>query len=419
MATTNNAYESSSAARATEDVAIIGGGLAGLTAAALVAREGLRVRVYERQQHAGGLARSVTKDGFTFNQGPHALYQGGSAERVLSQLGVALTGGQPKVEGYVTFEGRTHVAPAGPTSLLRTSALGVREKVAMGKLLAGLPKVDPSTLAGTSVSEWVDSVSNSDRVSALVHALVRLSTYSNDPDVTSADVAVAQLSLSLQHGVRYLDNGWQTMVDQLCASPGVEVVTGATLDDLPDVPAVIVAAGGPGLCGTLVSKHYSTGPAADISCVDLGLSRAPEVNFMLGGDEPMYFSNHSAVAKLAPEGAHLVSVGQYLRSADEPDADAMDAFAAHAGVGDDCVLTKRRLHRMTACSALPSAETGGMAGRPQVADTGHRNVFLAGDWVGPTGHLADAAVASAEVAAERAVRSVKRTGAANAMVRPA
>ncbi|MGH9112566.1 MAG: hypothetical protein ACRDZN_09790, partial [Acidimicrobiales bacterium] len=45
----------------------------------------------------------------------------------------------------------------------------------------------------------------------------------------------------------------------------------------------------------------------------------------------------------------------------------------------------------------------GLAGRVDVTGTGHEGVLVAGDWVGPDGHLADAALASGESAGQRAV----------------
>jgi thioredoxin reductase len=56
-----------------------------------------------------------------------------------------------------------------------------------------------------------------------------------------------------------------------------------------------------------------------------------------------------------------------------------------------------------ACGALPTPEAGGLAGRPGVGDTGVDGVFVAGDWLGPDGHIADAALATGEAAARRAV----------------
>jgi phytoene dehydrogenase-like protein len=66
------------------------------------------------------------------------------------------------------------------------------------------------------------------------------------------------------------------------------------------------------------------------------------------------------------------------------------------------VITQRFLPRMTVTASLPQAKTGGLAGRPDVVVPDMPNVFICGDWVGPEGMLADAAVSSAQEAAQRA-----------------
>ena len=58
---------------------------------------------------------------------------------------------------------------------------------------------------------------------------------------------------------------------------------------------------------------------------------------------------------------------------------------------------------MTVSHALPLASEGGAEGRPAVQIGERRNVFLAGDWAGPAGMLADAAAASAVQAADGAL----------------
>ena len=70
------------------DVVIIGGGVAGLAAAALIARTGKSVRLFEQSHVLGGRAQTTAKDGFYLNIGPHALYRGGRGIEVLRELGV-------------------------------------------------------------------------------------------------------------------------------------------------------------------------------------------------------------------------------------------------------------------------------------------------------------------------------------------
>jgi phytoene desaturase len=51
-------------------VIVIGAGFAGLSAAALLAKQGCDVTVIEKNEMAGGRARIWKKDGFTFDMGP-------------------------------------------------------------------------------------------------------------------------------------------------------------------------------------------------------------------------------------------------------------------------------------------------------------------------------------------------------------
>ena len=78
------------------DLAVVGGGLAGLVAAATTAREGRRVVLLDARA-VGGRARSTDRRGFRFNQGAHALYDTGAARPILTDLGVQLSGRAPKV----------------------------------------------------------------------------------------------------------------------------------------------------------------------------------------------------------------------------------------------------------------------------------------------------------------------------------
>ena len=57
------------------DVAIIGAGPAGLTAAYLLSKEGYRVAVIERDPHlVGGISRTVEYKGYRFDIGGHRFF---------------------------------------------------------------------------------------------------------------------------------------------------------------------------------------------------------------------------------------------------------------------------------------------------------------------------------------------------------
>ena len=55
-------------------------------------------------------------------------------------------------------------------------------------------------------------------------------------------------------------------------------------------------------------------------CLDVALSSLPDEDalFALGVDRPLYFSVHSAYAKLAPNGGALIHIAKYLGTSIEP-----------------------------------------------------------------------------------------------------
>ena len=54
-------------------VAVIGGGISGLTTAFLLERKGVDVTVFEASENVGGNVQTFEKDGYTIEQGPNSL----------------------------------------------------------------------------------------------------------------------------------------------------------------------------------------------------------------------------------------------------------------------------------------------------------------------------------------------------------
>lgn len=426
------------------DVAVIGGGLAGLTAALYLARAGLAVTLFERSASLGGRARTRTHDDFLFNLGPHALYRGGAAARILRDLGINWSGGSPPFSGQLLHAGATHPLPGNPLTLFTSSLFTPVEKLELTRLLAELVWRDPTSLDQTPLGAWLEQVTPHAAVRRLLAALVRTSCYTADTEHVSAGAALAQTRLALRHSVAYLDGGWQTLVDglrQAATRAGVTICTdqpvlkvrratdtgavhGLELADQAYHPVTgVVIATSPrealklvegGERSTLQAWADESVPV-QVASLDLALREVPRpaASIVLGLDQPLYFSVHSGVARLAPDGAGLLHVAKYLSisSTEEPVAieQELEALLDSAQPGwREVVITRRFLPRLTVSHRLVMARHGGLAGRPGPAVPGIAGLWVAGDWVGSTGLLADAALASGRQAANLIIGTINR-----------
>ncbi|MBK8253278.1 MAG: NAD(P)/FAD-dependent oxidoreductase [Polyangiaceae bacterium] len=406
---------------------VVGGGLSGLASAAFAARSGLSVLVIEKAGELGGRARTTMVHNFALNLGAHAVYRGGEAERVLSALGVHIDGGVPNASGAVALTARgAQALPVGLVSMLTTGALSFAGKIEVSRLLTSLHKIDADALAGETAAGWIDKSVHTEGARGIVRALARVSTYSGALDRLSAGAAVSQMGLAMKNNVTYVHGGWQTLVSsvlEIVQKAGAQLVTGdgvssvrraangvvVTLADGRSFEAnAAIIAGTPRTAASIASESRYLAQAADraepvkVATLDVALSTLPRpgCRFALGTERPLYYSVHSAAARLAPEGGAVVHVMAY-------EADTAGRIEAELeGVLDtlqpgwrDRVVHRRFLPSMTAANALVSAAEGGFAGRSQVTVADMPGVFVAGDWVGPKGMLLDAALASAESAA--------------------
>jgi phytoene dehydrogenase-like protein len=383
---------------------VIGGGPAGLVAAIRLAEGGAATTLLEAAGHFGGRAASEQREGFFLNQGPHALYAGGPAMRELKAMGIEPEWWNPASPNSVFVrDGRPKRSPGG--------VLG------MAQLLRQIYRRPPEELAGLSTSEWLRQTLGSEKARAAAAALVRVTTFVADQESLSAEVAARQLKLGIAPGVRYLEGGWQSLVNALVSraeEAGVALRTRAAArvlhqeaggwtvaldEETLHADALVIAVGEPDDAAKLLGEKApaAPGPAAELSVLDLGLRSLPKRTrrFALGIDAPTYLSRHSPPDH---RGGALLSLASYAR---EP-RQTLEEMADTVQPGwRKQLLFDRFLPRMVPVSAIATPATGGLAGRPPV-DRG-AGLYLAGDWIGPEGWLVDAAISSGAAAAAAAL----------------
>lgn len=413
------------------DVIVVGGGLAGLTTGVICARAGRRVLLLEQATHPGGRARTFASDEFQFNLGAHALYSGGAAKEALDKLGISYPGHQVGYTGsFIFYENRLFAAPKDLISALRAGFLTLKAKGELIRFLARLPKQHSKPLARWTVNEWLAEAVNDPQLREFLHAMIRVSTYTNAPDLQSAENALSQLQIANAKGVMYLDGGWQSLVDALqraaieagvCISTSAHVLRiehdqqarGVVLANGDFIPAraLIVAidlnrAAALLPQSSVLQNFAQSAVPVRAACLDIGLRSLPfpERTFALGMDRPLYYSVHSRWAKLSPAGTAVIHVAKYLAPGEDCDVAELESFLEAVQPGwRNHAAADRFLPQMIVNSAIVTAAQKGYAGRPRVDSTGIANVYLAGDYVGPDGYLADASFASAYEAAHQAL----------------
>lgn len=411
------------------DVAIIGGGLAGLSAATYLARAGMDVTLFEKSSNLGGRAATQEHEGYAFNHGIHAFYYGSAGTRVLRELGVTYSYKNPRnVQLY--GDGRFFPAPVSASSILHTNFLTFAEKLEFMGLFTKITLTKPASVGGQSAREWLEREVKNPRLHQMLTAFARTLTYCANLDLMSVEVFLQRVILS---DVRYIDGGWQSMVKSLqsrATEAGVHIMSGTRVSELlqqgEHIEGVRLANGQsvaaraallattPAealklLNGEIYAPLLQTLAASQpvrVACLDVALSHLPAPQHAIAFDleQPRFLTAQSLFASVAPAGGALIHTFKQLDPTQpgdpQQDERELEDWLDLVQPGWRAVLVKRIfLPRIEAISFLPSAPNGGLAGRPSVQMPGVNNLYFAGDWIGNAGYLADASLASARQAA--------------------
>lgn len=207
-------------------ITVVGGGLAGLTAAIACAEAGERVRLFEAHRELGGRAR--TTDGpYRANLGPHVLYKDGALWRWLGDRNLLPATARTPLSGLrVRFDGALERKP--PLTMLPV-ILRLRGREA---------PVD------RDFRSWAADHTD-ERTADLLSAAAGVYTFHHDPGALSAAFVwqrTVRTLLTAPPGARYVIGGWGRLIDALAGRArelGVAIELGARVEALPEPPVIV------------------------------------------------------------------------------------------------------------------------------------------------------------------------------------
>ena len=182
-------------------VAIVGAGVAGLTAAYRLKRRGIRVVVYEASDRAGGVILTERREGYLAELGPNSLTAGaGALAEVLSQLGLDASRVEAQRDArkrYIVRKSKLVALPTSPSQLLTTRLLSNGAKLA----IFGEPLVEPGdSPMEESVATFVRRRFNQEVLDYVANPFIA-GIYAGDPEQLSARHALPKLhDLEHSHG---------------------------------------------------------------------------------------------------------------------------------------------------------------------------------------------------------------------------
>ncbi|MFZ3558982.1 MULTISPECIES: NAD(P)-binding protein [unclassified Streptomyces] len=377
----------------TPALTVIGGGLAGLTAAITAAEAGARVTLHEAHHTLGGRARTAEGPHLT-HEGPHALYNGGPHWTWLRQrelLGPLAP--IPPLEGArLRFHRDGALRRTPPAGLLR--------------LLRHKPERAP---VDEDFTTWATRLAGPGAARAAAH-YTAVALFHHDPGSLSARFVQERLrrTAKVPPEAHYPVGGWSSVVDRMASRAwnlGVRMETLSRIDTVPTDTPVVVATS-LDAARRLLRDPSLTWDSGRTTLVDLAVrSRRGDAFAVSGLDFPAWIERFTAQDKsLAPHGESLIQ-GQVPVAPEESASDG----SARADALLDLAFPGWRERTTWRRDALAQGRTGaldrpGTTWRDRPAIDRGEGVYLAGDMVAAPGVLCEVSFTSAIEATTLALR---------------
>ncbi|WP_067477812.1 NAD(P)-binding protein [Actinomadura hibisca] len=381
-------------------ITVVGGGLAGLTAAIAAAETGAPVTLHEAHRTLGGRGRA-TPPPYVAHDGAHVFYADGPDYRWLAERGFVKGLGWPAPAALAGLGFRVggRVRRLPPIGMLRAQA--------RFRLTAPVDQDFHTWASG----RWGEATAR--------HMANAISVVTYDADTGRLSAAfvwdLCQRVFGLRPpAVRWVRGGWQTVLDRMAARAaelGVRIETGARVDALPENGPVIVATD-LASAGRLLGVDDLSWTSGHCALLDIAVrSRRGDRTVVFDLDEGGFHESYTMQDdSIAPAGESLYQLQMPVRSG-EPHAQAHQRLSAFA----DLLLpgwTDRVTFQRT---AVAKGRTGaldlpGQTWRDRPAIDRGDGVYLVGDMVAAPGMRGEISINSAVAATRLATRAAGRVG---------
>ncbi|WP_028926582.1 FAD-dependent oxidoreductase [Pseudonocardia acaciae] len=378
-------------------VTVVGGGIAGLTAAITCAEAGATVTLHEAHRTLGGRGRA-TEAPYVAHEGAHVFYADGPHWGWLAERGLTGKLGRP-----------------GPSALLRAGFRrdGVFRRSAPAGFLRMLLDGRRRAPVDQDFATWAGRRYGEAAATAAANA-ISVATYDADTGRLSAAFVwnlLHRVFAPRPPSVRWVIGGWQAVIDRMAShaeSLGVRIETGSRVTTLPDTPTVVATelASARALLGD-DSLRWQSGHCV---MLDVALRRDRRDNFIVFDlDEGGFHESYSAQdPTVAPAGESLFQLDMPVKAGESP-ADAhrrLERFADVALPGWRDRVTWRRT--ATARGRTGALDLPGQTWQDRPEIERGDGVFLAGDMVAAPGMRGEIAINSALAAARGALTAAGR-----------
>ncbi|WP_328748375.1 NAD(P)-binding protein [Streptomyces sp. NBC_00285] len=373
-------------------ITVVGGGLAGLTAAITAAEAGVKVTVHEAHHTLGGRARTAEAP-YRTNVGPHALYSGGPHWSWLQQRGLV---------------GPLAALPPLEAARLRLRHKGVLRRTPPFAMLKLLRRSAQRAPVDVDFMSWATEQAGEEGARAAAHYSA-VALFHHDPGALSAAFVQERLrrATKLPPEAHYPRGGWASVVDRMAARAwnlGVRMETLSRVDTLPTDTPVVVATS-LDAARRLLGDDSLTWPSGRTALVDLALrARRGDAFAVSDLDSPGWIERFTAQDRgLAPAGEQLLQ-GQIPIAPHESRADGV----ARAEQLLDLAFEGWRERVTWRREAVANGRTGavdlpGTSWRDRPAIDRGDGVYLAGDQVAAPGVLSEVSFTSALTAVSLAL----------------